>query len=113
MDDSNGQKGALSLLAMAEVIQVMSGFLPSPTTAYMGGADPARIQSLRIDEVLGTTMALAIAGSIAYMEKAPGVFIGSAAILGVFLFRYEYALRKAINDGNTNGQGHSGWGGGY
>jgi hypothetical protein len=99
-----GKTGALALLAMAEVVQVMSGFLPSPTTAYLGGADERRIASLRKDEVLGSLVALGIAGTIAYIEGQWWIFFGSAAILGVFLVRYEQAIGQAVQeaaDGQT------------
>jgi hypothetical protein len=94
----NIEQGALVLLALAEVVQVMSGFLPSPTTAYMGGADPRRIKSLRFDEVLGASVALSIALAVAILIKNKWVVVGSALVLTIFLVRFEYQLRKAESE---------------
>ncbi len=97
----------LILLGLAEVPQVMSAFLPSPTTAYMGGADPTRIRWLRRGEVMGAGVSLAIAGAVSLVaadELGPGaslIFLGAVAILGLFLWEYERALREGKKDGEA------------
>jgi hypothetical protein len=88
----------LVLLGLAEVPQVMSAFLPSPTTAYMGGADPARVEWLRRGEIVGGAVSLAIAGAVSMLVGSPWVFLGSAAILGVFLWEYERAIKQGEID---------------
>ena len=104
----------LVLLGLAEVPQVMSAFLPSPTTAYMGGADPVRVSWLRRGEVIGSGVSLAIAGAVtlvAYKELGPPaalIFIGAVAVLGLFLWEYERAVRmgKADNGGGAKAKGY-------
>lgn len=99
----------LVLLGMAEVPQVMSAFLPSPTTAYMGGTDPKRVAWLRRGEIVGGTVSMAIALSVTLLarkqvgDKAFWILGGSAAILGAFLFEYERALRHGERDGQGQG----------
>jgi len=100
--------GGLVLLGLAEVPQVMSAFLPSPTTAYMGGASPERVAWLRRGEIVGSTISLSIAAAVSMIvsqkvgNRAWLVFFGSAIVLGVFLWEYERALRLAEEDGRTD-----------
>jgi hypothetical protein len=83
----------------------MSAFLPSPTTAYQGGADPARVAWLRRGEIMGSGVALSIAAAVSLvaadeMGAAAGlVFLGAAVILGLFLLEYERAIRLGQKDG--------------
>lgn len=100
----------LILLGLAEVPQVMSAFLPSPTTAYMGGADPNRIAWLRRGEVIGSTVSLSIAAAVSLVasrEMGNGawwIFIGAAGVLLLFLLEYERAIRKGkreLGDGQA------------
>jgi hypothetical protein len=95
----------LVAVATAEVPQVMSAFLPSPATAYQGGADPERVAWLRRGEVMGGTVAVAIALGVTlivradYGGKAWWIFICALIILALFLTEYERAIRKAQADG--------------
>jgi len=95
----------LVLLGLAEVPQVMSAFLPSPTTAYQGGSDPVRVAWLRRGEIMGSGVALSIAAAVSLvaadeMGAAAGlVFLGAIAILGLFLLEYERAIRLGVKDG--------------
>lgn len=89
------------LLGLAEVPQVMSAFLPSPTTAYMGGADPERVAWLRRGEVIGGTVSMLIAGAIALLVKSPWVLLGAASVLALFLWEYERALQAGEEDKPT------------
>lgn len=91
--------GGLVALAVAEVPQVMSAFLPSPTTAFQGGADPERVAWLRRGEVLGSLVALAIAFGVTLIVRAEYggrawlVFTCSLIVLALFLLEYERAIR--------------------
>ena len=95
----------LVLLGVAEVPQVMSAFLPSPTTAYQGGADPTRIAWLRRGEIIGSVVSLSIAAAVSLVaaeDMGPAawwVFVGAAAVLGLFLWEYERAIRQGQQAG--------------
>lgn len=95
----NPEVAALVLLGLAEVPQVMSAFLPSPTTAYMGGAHPERVAMLRRGEIIGSAVSLSIAAAVSLIAsktagaKAWWVFFGAIIVLVIFLFEYERALR--------------------
>lgn len=83
----------------------MSAFLPSPTTAYQGGADPVRVSWLRRGEIMGSAVALTIAAAVSLVAaeemgaSAGLVFLGAVAILGLFLLEYERAIRLGVRDG--------------
>lgn len=84
------------LLAMAEVPQVMSAFLPSPfTAATFGGTPEARW--LRRGEVIGSLVALGIAAAISLVLKRPEPTFGAAIVLGIFLWEYERALQDGLS----------------
>jgi hypothetical protein len=110
---SSGTAG-LIFLGIAEVPQIMSAFLPSPTTAFMGGADPVRVAWLRRGEIIGggVSMVLAMAiGLVAKEEAGKAALLipaGSAAVLGLFLMEYERAIRmgQKANGGQASGQGY-------
>lgn len=95
----------LILLGLAEVPQVMSAFLPSPTTAYMGGSDPVRVKWLRRGEIMGSSVALSIALAVSLVaadELGPAaglILAGAIAILVMFLMEYERAIRLGVKDG--------------
>ena len=97
-------------LGLAEIGQTMSQWLPSPTTAMLDG-NPERLASLRFDMKLGAGMAIGIAAGVALVasrdigKQAWWVFLGSLLILGVFIWRYEYQLRKAEARGGKLGEG--------
>lgn len=93
----NPENAALMLLAMAEVPQVMSAFLPSPfTAATFGGTEKAHW--LRRGEVIGSLVALGIAGAISVLLKRPEPFVGAVLVLAIFLWEYERALREGARD---------------
>ena len=102
------ETAGLAMLAVAEVPQVMSAFLPSPATARMGfneGEDyMERIRYLRRGEVVGGAVSLTLALAITLItrpkvgEKAWGPFIGASIVLAIFLFEYERAIRAALKD---------------
>ena len=102
--------GGLVALALAEVPQVMSAFLPSPSTAYdkaSGGIDsgPGSMRILRRGEILGTAVSLGIATGVALIAAqqvgghAAWIFIGAVVVLGLFLWEYERAIRMGKADG--------------
>lgn len=99
----------LVLLGLAEVPQVMSAFLPSPTTAYMGGAEDRRVSWLRRGEILGSAVSLSIAAAVSLVasrEMGAGawwIFAGAAVILGLFLLEYERAIRTGAAEQQTKG----------
>ena len=105
------ETGGLILLGLAEVPQVMSAFLPSPTTAYMGGASPERVAWLRRGEWIGGAVSMSIAVAVSALvsrkvgPKAWLVTVGSAIVLAIFLFEYERALQAGIAEGRT-GEDH-------
>lgn len=100
MKDFNAQDAALFLLALAEVPQVMSAFLPSPFTAATFGGTP-KAHWLRRGEVVGSLVSVGIAGSIALVTKRWAPLAGGLLVLGVFLWEYEKALKagEQENDG--------------
>lgn len=103
-DSLSASTAGLVLLGVAEVPQVMSAFLPSPTTAYMGGADPKRVAWLRRGEIIGGTVSLTLALGVTMVarqeagDKAWFIFLGSAAVLGIFLWEYERAIQLGQQD---------------
>jgi hypothetical protein len=104
----NHETAGLAMLAVAEVPQVMSAFLPSPATARMGfneGEDyMERVAYLRRGEVVGSAVSLTLALAITLIMKptignaAWGPFVGAVVVLAIFLNEYERAIRAAIED---------------
>lgn len=102
------ETAGLAMLAVAEVPQVMSAFLPSPATARMGfnqGEDyQERIRYLRRGEIVGGAVSLTLALAITFIMRpkigaaAWGPFAGSVVVLGIFLYEYERAIRAALAD---------------
>lgn len=97
--------GGLIALGLAEIPQVMSGFLPSPATAYRDGGDVELVGFLRREEIIGSAIALGIAAAVSlivhreYGHRAWWILIGAAVILAVFLFEYERAIRMGAAAG--------------
>lgn len=85
---------------------VLPGYLPSPTTAMMGGSDPERVQSLRTDEVIGGAVTMSVAAAVSVMADDWRIFWGAAGLLTIFVVRYEYALRKGAARGDTTSKGY-------
>lgn len=95
----------LAGMMLAEVPQVLSGFLPSPSTAYdkaAGSIDtgPESMNILRKSELKGIAVTVLMAGSVTAMaylvigKKAFWLFAGAMAILFLFLQDFEGAIRK-------------------
>jgi len=104
MDKFNAQDAGLFLLALAEVPQVMSAFLPSPfTAATFGGTPEARW--LRRGEIVGGAVALGIAGSISLVTGRWAPLLGGALVLAVFLWEYEHAMREGEQNNHDMTQG--------
>jgi hypothetical protein len=110
----NQETAGLAMLAVAEVPQVMSAFLPSPATARMGfneGEDyMERIAYLRRGEIVGSAVSITLALAITMIMRptignaAWGPFVGAVIVLGVFLFEYERAIRAALQDAGGHDQ---------
>jgi len=93
------EQAGLFLLALAEVPQVMSAFLPSPfTAATFRGTEQARW--LRRGEVVGSAVALAIAAAVSLVARRKEPFLGAVLVLGVFLWEYERAMRAGAARGS-------------
>lgn len=100
----NAEQAGLFLLALAEVPQVMSAFLPSPfTAATFGGTEQARY--LRRGEVIGSVVALSIAAAVSIVSKRKEPMIGAVIVLGVFLWEYERAMREGARNGRDMTEG--------
>src|SRR3990172_2533366 len=107
MGKFNAQDAGLFLLALAEVPQVMSAFLPSPfTAATFGGTEKARW--LRRGEVIGSVVALSIAAAVSLVARRREPFIGAILVLGVFLWEYEKAMRYGREHGQDMSDGPAG-----
>jgi hypothetical protein len=95
----------LAGMMLAEVPQVLSGFLPSPSTAYdkaSGAIDtgPESMQVLRRSEYKGVAVTVVMAGAVSLMAstviggKAVWLFAGAMGILALFLHDFEQAMAK-------------------
>lgn len=103
----------LAMLGTAEVPQVMSAFLPSPSTARAKGGDPDQIRWLRRGEVIGSAVSIGIAGSITLVayrsvgSQALMIIGGAVIVLGLFLWEYEHAIQEGISEGqHDDGHGY-------
>jgi hypothetical protein len=92
----------LAGMMLAEVPQVLSGFLPSPSTAYdkaAGAIDtgPESMAVLRRSEIKGVAVTVVMAGAVSLMAstviggKAIWLFAGAMGILVLFLHDFEQA----------------------
>lgn len=95
----------LAGMMLAEVPQVLSGFLPSPSTAYdkaAGAIDtgPESLQVLRISEIKGTIVTVIMAAAVTAMAytvmglAALWLFVAAMAVLGLFLHDFETARSR-------------------
>lgn len=95
----------LAGMMLAEVPQVLSGFLPSPSTAYdkASGAissGPESLQVLKTSEIKGILVTVIMAGSVSLMvsrvigKKAWWLFAAAMLILLLFLQDMHGAIRK-------------------
>jgi hypothetical protein len=103
----------LAGMMLAEVPQILSGFLPSPSTAYdkaAGAIDtgPESMAVLRRSEIKGSAVTVVMAGAVSAMasivigRKAWWLFGGAMGILALFLHDFESA-RKAGERARTGG----------
>ena len=106
----------LAGMMLAEVPQVLSGFLPSPSTAYdkaSGGIEtgPDSMAVLQRSKIKGTIVTVIMAGSVTLMAwpvigvKALWLFAAAMAILWLFLADFNGAIRKghAYREANSHG----------
>lgn len=95
----------LAGMMLAEVPQVLSGFLPSPSTAYdkaAGAIDtgPESMRVLRRSEIKGTAVTVVMAASVSVMASiaigrwAVLLFLLAMAVLALFLHDFEQAMAK-------------------
>ena len=84
----------------------MASYLPSPSTAYKDGANPKRREWLKRHAIQGSIVAMSIAGAatlLAWPDYGQGallIFVAAAAILGTFLWEYNYAITCGKREGN-------------
>lgn len=94
----------LAGMMLAEVPQVLSGFLPSPSTAYdkaCGGIDtgPESMAVLKRSAIKGTAVTIVMAGAVTAMvwsavgPPAIVLFLLAMAILALFLHDFYGAMR--------------------
>lgn len=95
----------LAGMMLAEVPQVLSGFLPSPSTAYdkaAGAIDtgPESLQVLRVSEVKGTVVTIIMASAVTAMAytvmglSALWLFVAAMAVLALFIHDFESARKR-------------------
>lgn len=102
----------LIMLALVEVPQTMSAWLPSPATAAVSAGDETKRRWLRIGQWAGAAMSLAFAGAITFLAyttigwHAAWIFVGAAIVLGIFL----WVWRKAMKEGEDNNNKEPGLG---
>jgi hypothetical protein len=101
----------LAGMMLAEVPQVLSGFLPSPSTAYdkaSGGIEtgPESMRVLQRSKVKGTIVTVIMAGSVSLMAyivigwNALWLFAAAMAILWLFLNDFNSAMRLGAEHAN-------------
>lgn len=93
------EDAALTLLALAEVPQVMSAFMPSLFTMATFSDDPEKVRYLRRGEVVGGAVSLGIAVAIGILARSVWPIAGAVAVLGIILYEYERAIRNPVNGG--------------
>lgn len=104
----------LAGMMLAEVPQVLSGFLPSPSTAYDKasgaiGTGPESMRVLRRSEIKGTAVTVLMAASVSAMAStvigghAVWLFLLAMAVLALFLHDFEDAMRKGRAAAGTGG----------
>lgn len=104
----------LAGMMLAEVPQVLSGFLPSPSTAYdkaAGAIDtgPESLRVLRRSEIKGTAVTVIMAASVSVMASiaigrwAVLLFLLAMAVLVLFLHDFEQAMAKGRDFAENGG----------
>ena len=104
----------LAGMMLAEVPQVLSGFLPSPSTAYdkaAGAIDtgPESMRVLRRSEIKGTAVTVVMAASVSVMASiaigrwAVLLFLLAMAVLALFLHDFEQAMARGRDYAENRG----------
>ena len=104
----------LAGMMLAEVPQVLSGFLPSPSTAYdkaAGAIDtgPESMRVLRQSEIKGTAVTVVMAASVSVMASiavgrwAVLLFLLAMAVLALFLHDFEQAMARGRDYAENRG----------
>jgi hypothetical protein len=102
----------LAGMMLAEVPQVLSGFLPSPSTAYdkaSGGivTGPESMDVLQRSKQKGIVVTVIMAGAVSAMTyqvigfHAIWLFLAAMAILWLFLHDFNGAIRKGTRVAET------------
>ena len=105
----------LAGMMLAEVPQVLSGFLPSPSTAYdkaSGGIEtgPESMRVLQQSKVKGTVVTIVMAGAVTLMAwpvvgaAALLLFLAAMAILALFLHDFNSAIQKGKDHASGSNQ---------
>lgn len=95
------------MFGLAEPVQIMSGFLPSPATAEIAGGDPDRHARFRRDEIIGGGVAVGISVAVALLtyetlgREAWLVPVGSLFVVALFFYEFEHAMQAGREKGNT------------
>ena len=103
----------LAGMMLAEVPQVLSGFLPSPGTAYdkASGAIESGPESMAVmqrSKIKGTIVTIIMAGSVSLMAynvigwAAVLLFLAAMAILWLFLSDFNGAIKRGKAAANGN-----------
>lgn len=103
----------LAGMMLAEVPQVLSGFLPSPSTAYdkaSGGIEtgPDSMRVLQRSKVKGVIVTVLMAGSVSLMAynaigfHAVWLFLVAMGVLGLFLHDFNSAIELGRQHAASN-----------
>lgn len=101
------ETAGLVLFGLAEPVQVMSGFLPSPATAEASAGKGDRDWRLARDMKMGAALSIGIDVAIALMtapELGPGVWwlpVAGTAIILLFCWEFRHAQAAGRAAGNT------------
>jgi hypothetical protein len=98
------QDVAMAVIIAAEVPNYYSGLLPSLFTiaTFSGGDDEKAahtVKWIRRGEVQGTLQAVGLSIAASVLSESPVPFILSMAMVGYYLYQYEYALRLGLAEG--------------
>jgi|SRR3972149_963555 len=104
----NGQKMALTLLAVAETPQFFSGYLPSyftiATFSQKEGKEWTQ-RNIRIGEAVAAALAIGTGLVIAHLIDDPAPFVGTVIMSAVLIVVYEHALRNPSPSGHSLTEG--------
>ena len=101
------ETAGLVLFGLAEPVQVMSGFLPSPATAEASAGEGKRDARLARDMYMGAALSIGIDFAIAlmtYPELGNAVWwlpVAGTAIILLFCWEFRHAQASGRRQGNT------------